>query len=198
MRNKLLKGSILLLCISTSCHAASNKPLQGTWSSKCASDGSGNYNIETFVFKNQNAIYMIQTYSDASCHHKISTLNTYRNYKPGKAVPNLANTKELDYTFKSVTMTYNDPSAVNQANKSEDYGFSNWKINESKEVAGLKRNASAYPEHAQNDKFYTIVKIEKDKLFMGDYASGKGISPNTRLSAIYNVPFNKSNQRARP
>lgn len=188
---KLIRSGLLLTCIFTVCEAAPVDSLQGTWSSKCAADGSGNFNIETFVFKPKNATYSIKTYKDASCTQKISTLDTYRNFKLGNAVPGLANTRELDYDFKSVTMMYNDSAMVNQANQSKYYGLSDWGMNQPKEVAGLKQNNSAFPEHSRGEKFFTIVEIENDKLLMGDYASGKGVSADTRLSKIYDVPFYK-------
>lgn len=190
MKKLFLIKSTLLSALVFSSIAHANE-LSGTWSSICASDGSGKYNIETFEFSEHTAIYAVKTYSDAKCSQKISTLQTYRNYELGKPVTGLPQTRKLTYTFKSVTMAYNDPAAVKAASQAKDYGFDNWVLNSPKEVAKLKRNTSTEPEHYQGEKFYTIVKIEKDRLYMGDYASGKGDSEATRLSQIYKVPFLK-------
>ncbi len=179
---------MITLMFSSIAHASE---LSGTWSSKCAADESGNYNIETFQFSEHTAIYAVKTYSDPQCSHKISTLQTYRNFELGKPVAGLLQTRKLNYTFKSVTMAYNDSAAVKAANQAKDYGFDSWVLNYPKEVAQLKRNNSAYPEHSRGEKFYTIVKIDKNQLYMGDYGSGKGDSEATRLSQIYKVPFIK-------
>jgi hypothetical protein len=166
-------------------------PLLGAWSSRCAPDGSGNFNIETFQFKKNEATYSIKTYYDSNCNNKISTLSTQREYKLGERLPGTADIRKLDYIFKSVYMTYNDQAAVNKANQSRNYGFSNWAVNQPQNVSHLKLSPSASPEHANGEKFYTIVKITTDKLFMGDYDSGKGDSDHTRLSKVYPVPFIK-------
>jgi hypothetical protein len=184
-----------LLSIAQIVKADENHLLAGTWSSKCASDDSGNFIIETFKFADKSASYSVKTYSDSACKKHISTLATYRNFKLGESINKLADTRKLDYTFKSVTMTFTDQLAVANANKLPDYyGFTNWRLNQPKDVAGLKRVNTSNPEHTKGEKFYTIVKIDKNKLYMGDYSSGSGTSDKTRLSTIYNVPFIKEDK----
>lgn len=190
----VLKNCVLISCLWVTCQvslAENNKLLTGTWSSACASDDAGNFNIETFVFSGNSATYSVNTYRDSGCKHAISKLTTYRIFKLGRLVPKLANTRKLDYTFKSVTMTYTSPAAVAVANKNGDYGSRDWTLNLPKNVSGLKRAKSSSPEHAKGEKFYTLVQIHKNKLYMGDYGSGTGASEKGRLSTIYNVPFIK-------
>ena len=64
-------------------------------------------------------------------------------------------------------MAYNDPAAVAAANQAKDYGSSNWMLNQPKAVTGLSRTLSASPEHAKGDKFFTIVKIDKNQSIHG-------------------------------
>lgn len=192
MRKKINLLFCLLCCTFYSSFVLANSHLLvGTWSSTCARDDQGTYNIETFNFSKYRAIYSIKTYADSKCTKPISTLSAYRRYKLGEPISGMKNTRKLDYVFKSVTMTYNNPKAVTLANQNQYYGFTHWKLNRPKVVTNLKRNKEASPEHASGDKFFTIVKIEKDRLYMGDYASGAGTSDKTRLSKIYNVPFIK-------
>lgn len=191
-KNKLLLGVFLSFLFYGSFVLADNDGIIGVWSSACAKDDQGNYNIETFRFsKNNNAVYSIHTYADAQCQEPLSTLSAYRSYQLGEPVAGMENTRKLDYVFKSITMTYKNPQSVAKANKNKNYGFSDWKLNQPKIVTNLKRDKEADREHAMGDRFFTIVKIEKDRLFVGDYASGTGKSANSRLSKIYEVPFVK-------
>lgn len=193
MKSKLgLFCFISLLGISQVTFAENdNDLLTGTWSSACASDHSGNFNREIFNFKGDEATYSIKTYSDSSCKTLISTLKTDRTYQLGDVISGLDNQK-LDYTFKSVTMTYHNAAILASANKAPGYyGFSDWKLNQSKVISGLKKTPSSDAEHAQGEKFFTIVKIDGNKIYMGDYDSGAGTSDQTRLSRIYTVPFIK-------
>jgi len=196
LKYKAIVSTMLgLLSIAQFANADENHLLAGTWSSKCASNDSGSYIIETFKFTDKSAIYSIKTYSDSACKKHISTLATYRNFKLGESIRELADSRKLDYIFKSVTMTFTDESVVADANKLPGYyGSTNWKLNQPKEVSGLKRMNTSNPEHTKGEKFYTIVKIDKNKLFMGDYSSGAGTSDKTRLSSIYNVPFIKEDK----
>ena len=182
------------LALNHACLANENHLLTGVWSSKCASDGTGNFNIETFKFSGNSANYSINTYRDSACKKPISSLKTYRDFKLGAKVNGLPHTRKLDYVFNNVTMTYTDSSVIKEANISPGYyGFTQWKLNQPHDVSGQKRTPSSSPEHSKGEKFYTIVKIDNDKLYMGDYSSGSGASDKTRLSAIYNVPFIKHN-----
>jgi hypothetical protein len=201
MKQKRLKYKAIiftmlsLLSIAQIANADENHLLAGTWSSKCASDDVGSFIIETFKFAGKSASYSVKTYSDSVCKKPISTLETYRNFKLGESTGELANNRKLDYIFKSVTMTFTDQSSVADANKLPGYyGFTNWKLNQPKEVSGLKRMNTSNPEHTKGEKFYTIVKIDKNKLYMGDYSSGAGTSDKTRLSTIYNIPFIKEDK----
>jgi hypothetical protein len=191
-----MKQKILLLTILTSLSVASisladdNSLLAGTWSSKCAANNSGGFTIQTFNFTGNNAAYSVNTYSDSDCRKQISDLISNRTFSLGG--PFKGDTRKLDYVFNSVTMTYTDPSLVQAANAVPGYyGFTNWVLNQPKDVTGLKRIGSSTPEHAKGEKFYTIVKKDNDILYMGDYSSGAGTSDATRLSLIYNVPFIK-------
>ncbi len=200
---KLFKKSLLILAVLLICQLAlagshdkqkannANQLIAGTWSSVCAPDDDGNYIIETFIFSANSANYSINTYRDAYCKQQLSKLTTYRNFILGDKVPNLVNTYKLDYVFNKVTMAFTDSRAVTMANKSKSYGFSNWVINQARNVSGMKRDKTASAEHAVGEKFYTIVQIQKNKLYMGDYASGTGTSAKERLSSIYNIPFLK-------
>jgi hypothetical protein len=199
MKQKLVEKILLLvfmvcaLGISQTSLADENHLITGTWSSACAAGDAGNFVIETFKFAGHSATYSIHTYRDAACTQPLSTLTTYRTFKLGDSVPGLADTRKLDYVFHAVTMTYLDPSIIVEANKSPGYyGFTNWVKDQPKNVANLRRTSSSTPEHHKGEKFYTIVKITSDKLYMGDYDSGAGDSEATRLSAIYKVPFIKA------
>ncbi len=198
-KNQSYKAIILTLLslfgIAQIAHANENNLLAGTWSSQCAPNDTGNFMIETFKFTKNSANYSVKTYDDSVCKKHISTLTTYRDFKLGKLTSKSSNTRNLDYTFKSVTMIFTNPSAVADANKLPGYyGFTNWKLNQSKEILGLKRVNTSNPEHTQGEKFYTIVKIDQNKLYMGDYSSGAGTSDRTRLSVIYSVPFISENR----
>jgi hypothetical protein len=191
-----MKRKILLLTMLTSLNIATisqadeNSLLAGTWSSKCAANNSGGFTIQTFNFTGNAAAYSVNTYSDSDCRKQISDLISNRTYLVNG--PFKSGARKLDYVFNSVTMTYTDPSLVQAANAIPGYyGFTNWVLNQPKDVTGLKRIGSSSPEHAKGEKFYTIVKIDKDILYMGDYSSGAGTSDATRLSLIYNVPFIK-------
>jgi hypothetical protein len=190
---RLFLTTLSLLSVAHISLADENNLLTGTWSSECASNDAGSFIIETFKFANESATYSIKTYSDSACKKHISTLDTYREYTLGEAVKGMPDTRKLDYTFKSVAMTYTDLSSVAAANQLPGYyGFTDWKLNQSKDVSGLKRINSSSPEHSKGERFYTLVKKDKNKLYMGDYSSGAGTSDETRLSAIYNVPFIKT------
>lgn len=184
--------ALISLAFTSSAFGNQNNLISGTWSSECASDNSGHSMTETFYFSGSTATYSIKTYSDMECSAPLSTLTTYRKYKLGNAVPGMANTRKLDYVFNSVTMTYHSQEAVAAANKAPGYyGYTNWKLDQSKDVTGLKKMSGSSSEHAKGEQFYTIVRIDNNKLYMGDYDSGAGTSDKTRLKAIYEVPFIK-------
>ena len=194
MKSKILTALALILLAFTQVSCGNqNHLINGTWSSECAPDDSGHSVIETFHFSGNTATYSVKTYSDTTCSVPISTLITYRNYKLGEAVPGMVNTRKLDYVFNSITMTYNNQETITSANNSPGYyGYTNWELNEPKDVSGLKQMNSSSPEHAKGEKFYTIVRINNNKLYMGNYDSGIGTSDKTRLNAIYEVPFIKA------
>lgn len=191
MKCLLLIIICLLSCAQVSYAEDANKLLSGTWSSKCASDDTGRYNIETFKFSGDTAAYSIKTFTDSACKKLISTMTNHRTFKLGDQVSALQ-AHNLDYTFKSVTYAVNDKGLLKEANQPPGfYQYTHWQLNQARDVSGLKKFASSTIEHEKGKQFFTIVRIEGNKLYMGDYSSGIGDSENTRLSALYNVPFIK-------
>ncbi|MDR3492478.1 MAG: hypothetical protein P4M12_10665 [Gammaproteobacteria bacterium] len=182
--------SLYLLGASQLSFANNNHLLTGTWSSVCAIGDDGKFLIETFVFKNNSAQYSVKSYEDTTCKNLLSTLVTERTFTLGDLIPHSDNIRKLNYIFKSVSMSFSNKSLVTTANSGSGYyGFNNWVINQAKDVSGLRKTSKSDKEHAKGDRFYTIVKIDKNNLYMGDYASGDGASEKTRLSSIYKVPF---------
>lgn len=186
---------IIFLGLSTltSAFASMNSSLEGTWSSVCAKGKDNHYVRETLKFSGNSVIHSINNYADPGCYNPRSSLITFRTFKLGAPVAGLANTRKIDYVVHSVTMTYKDPSMIAPANASPGYyGFTNWKINQPKEISNLKRTINSNrAERAKGEKIFAIVKVDKNKLYIEDYNSGSRTSEATRSTAICKIPFKK-------
>jgi len=156
----------------------------GTWRNSCqqvVQDGEAKHQRTTFNYLGDAVKIERVDYQDSNCSIKSSSLVFTGTF----TVPRMSTTpgvRDIDYTVKSITVTFHTMAAVNRANQMNCLGYSDWQVNVTKDITGTPGISS------QGDKHYDIFKIEADnKLYIGsDEAIGSSSRP-TRLRRFHAI-----------
>ena len=169
---------LLLSCGSDDDTSTSGSGLEGTWE---MTDSRGMTNTETYT---QDTLTRVSVDSDSNVKY-ISTMT----YSTGDAAANPSGAKKIDMTVIDITMTCLTDIGVNAANSSSFYGYSDWKINVPKTIAGRKQDPSDDTTWSRNQVIYSIYKIDGNSFYHGDSSTGDESSDSKRPTALESTPY---------
>jgi hypothetical protein len=159
--------------------------LAGTWVSDCTI--AGPWNIKgNRVYNDVSTTLQVTFYYDKTCFTAWGRTNYEDSYSVGENVANSTTTKNVDFTSRSGTLTITNDAEIADANEGSLYGYTDWKLNEAKDILGRKFNVNSVAERGVGSVDYSIVKIEGNKLYNGDNDTGDGTTPEKRPTAVSN------------
>ena len=167
---------------SSSSSNTASLALDGTWASGCS---KGVKVILTIASLRKDETIAI--YADDSCTSQVAAAHSVTTLEIGDAVPNLENTYALNKTVVTDELKWIGSDSVAQANKTPEYGYTDWADGVFKDISGKKETAtSTYTEPAIGGVEYDIIKESADgtQLNNGDTATGDGTSEAKRPTAI--------------
>jgi hypothetical protein len=110
--------------------ATEEQALTGTWTTSCEIS-SPFYQTKTFSYTSTASSFIYNYYSDSLCTNLIQTLNLSGNTLVEQS-PTDSSINFADINSVTVELTIQDPATVNSYNTSNECGFNNWQINQSK------------------------------------------------------------------
>lgn len=156
----------------------------GTWQDSCqqvVQDGDVKNQKTTFTFYGDTVTIERIDYQDNDCSIKTSSLvftGTYAIHR-GTTLPGV---RDLDYTVKSITVTFHTMAAVNKVNQMKYLGYSDWQVNVTRDITGAPGISS------KGDKLYEIFRIENgNKLYIGSNEAIGSSSRPTSLRRFYAI-----------
>lgn len=90
-----------------------------------------------------------------------------------EATSDLAGWESYSYSYDSIMTTLHQPAIVEAFNRGQIYGYSDWVLNEPKDVAGRKYDATIDAKPAKGAVRVVTVKIETSKFSLAAYKDGK-------------------------
>jgi hypothetical protein len=107
----------------------------------------------------RNRIVTMQLFSDQSCEHMIAFYKSHSSYRISST--GIGN---IDFTIKDLVFTVTDQTTANYYSKYGFFGFTDWKVNIPRNVAGLyfvptdKDERQKMP--AEGKSFYGIQSVD--------------------------------------
>lgn len=131
----------------------------------------------TYVFKGLVSRKTTAIYDDMDCLLPLVTYKETRTITLGSELSSPAGAKEIDIKIKESTATMRSSAAVEEANAIKAFGYSDWKLDEPKNIPGP---FAPEPDESLDDMIYQIFKIQDDQLLTGDPATGGTKNPSER------------------
>ena len=155
-------------------------PLDGLWKQDCRSN-----TIRTESFAGPSVTLEENYFTDAACTKPIMQFKNTGTY--------IVINEQMDFRFVSVSTTLQMDAMVDDFNRRQVCGFTDWKINEEKELAGLIcrffNEATNTQVPKTDDMRYGIYKIKADYLFLGQLTPTKNaLTPEARPTE-WNLQF---------
>ena len=155
---------------SASTGSSDNKlGLEGIWMSPCFRDKNGSttsadyYNFRADGFVTQVIIF----FESDKCapNTELFAVAPIGSYTLGESEEGLS---PLDIQITKQLVVLYDPRLVEEFNKLEYYGYSDWVLNETKDVMG---RTDPNGKVVESNFFYNNVKIENDQLLMTEFST---------------------------
>ena len=157
----------------------------GTWRDSCqqvVQDGEVKHQQTTFRYSGDTVKIERIDYQDENCNIKSSSLVFTGTYAIHRMSTTLPGVKDIDYTVKSITMTFHTMEVVNKVNRMKYLGYSDWQVNVTKDITGAPGISS------KGDKLYEIFRIENgNKLYIGSNEAMGSSSRPTSLRRVYAI-----------
>ena len=167
--------------------------LLGRWEQDCYE-----HKQKTEVFYPEHVSFFENYYVDDRCNQALFTFKSTGAYSlPGPANVDLG-TEKMDFRFEQVEVLLKRQDLVDQFNAEKTCGFSDWVINEAKDITALLCDffSSAKPVHipAAGEMRYGIYKMAGDELYLGRLTLNQnGRSEGTRPTDLDLSPYLKIN-----
>ena len=157
----------------------------GTWQDSCqqvVQDGEVKHQRTTYHYSGDTVTIERIDYQDENCNIKSSSLVFTGTYAIHRMSTTLPGVKDLDYTVKSITVTFHTMAVVNKVNQMKYLGYSDWQVNVTRDITGAPGISS------KGDKRYEIFRIENgNKLYIGSNEAIGSSSRPTSLRRFYAV-----------
>lgn len=162
--------------------SSSATELEGTWASDCTDIGDGYYAIMTRVHSGSARTSTSRLFSDANCAKPMLQYDYEQSFKIGDALAD--GIKKIDITMSKASFTALSPATVAEAKQGKYFGYSDWKKDEPRDIAGKAMTTDDEAEDKVGSVFYTIFKIKDGRLYGGNTSSGSGTSEVNRPTEI--------------
>ena len=168
---------MIFLILSTFAFA---QDVEGTWLQGCR----GNFS-RAEVFQKDVATLYERSYGTANCTNPQMTFTSSGRFVLGDALPIPADAKTIDFTFASVSVTVHADALVQKYNAYNVCGFSNWALNQVKDVSGLRCDFwllhQPVPVPRVGDLRFGIYRVDGENLFFGrNTRENSGLTRETR------------------
>jgi hypothetical protein len=174
--------AILILALSQALACSKDDPNSGTagatdlqrsWESDCLSS----LTKTTATFAPTTLTTRVDSFAATGCTNlSFSRAITY-NYKTTGA--------SLDLSVVSYTLTPTSASWVSQFNTNSECGYTDWTLNQPKEIAGRTCNYFGGVTPAAGSPLYTIYSIQSSVLYLGKLTSSlDGSTPEKRPTTL--------------
>jgi hypothetical protein len=161
-----MKKLAVALLVSSPAHA-----IVGTWVSPCyynnSPDASGDRTDKstrqtTVNFSADSVTTVTKGFNREQCEKHAYTVTSESSYTTTDELQG-----EIDYTVKSIRLSYHLSSSVDELNDIEFCGFNDWKVNEPKEISSKKCFDDLPSLPAPGEKILDRFLIDQNKLFFG-------------------------------
>ena len=188
----VIVAALLGSCGKSSSNAgagSSASELEGVWQTEClvlTTDLTASTYFKIFATYTGNTEKVDQViYSSDNCSVSTQSTTQTSTFTIGDALTTIAGAKKIDSVTQTLTLMLKDAASVTAANTAPlYYGYSDWVLNTSKDIAGKKATDSDEAENAVGVINYDIFKIDGTKLSLGDNDTGTGTSDATRPTAL--------------
>jgi len=157
----------------------------GTWQDSCqqvVQNGEVKHQRTTFHYSGDTVTIERIDYQDENCNIKSGSLVFTGTYAIHRMSTTLPGVKDIDYTVKSITVTFHTMDVVNKVNQMKYLGYSDWQVNVTKDITGAPGISS------KGDKLYEIFRIENgNKLYIGSNEAIGSSSRPTSLRRFYAI-----------
>jgi hypothetical protein len=145
--------------------AGAQAAIDGTWETACInSNNQYGKNVLTVTGANMNQVSY--AYGDAACATQWLTVEMSATAQYGADSQIVAGAKELDVVVSKVYLTGNESRIVDYLNQNTFCGFSDWAINQQKDITGLTCGEETMPK--TGDPYYDIYgQLQDGKLALG-------------------------------
>jgi hypothetical protein len=124
-------------------------------------------------------------FNDSGCLGLVYTDVTKSTYEFAEIEPAIPNTWRIDFTHETVTSTLNRSDIVETANNEQWYGYDDWEVSESKDIAGKSLSPDGDPEWEEESVRYDIIQVKNStELILGDHGSGNRKTEETRPKTL--------------
>ena len=158
--------------------------LVGVWRSPCLGPSGGLYGSTVWQFAPATAELSIIGTQDQACALSMEVSTVSYTYQTRMQVAGLQDTWEVDFVRGASRVRYTTAARVANANMYAAYGFTDWALNVEKDVSGRRYQPQSNPVSMPGTQSYSIYAVRGTTLFMGDFATGDGLTPQTRPAAL--------------
>jgi hypothetical protein len=185
-------SSLILMILTLGCGKddSSSTPTEefsaeGTWRAECEDvEDSGSIRASR-TYSSKKVTMTTFFYNDEECDGEAHAVKTrVYKYEIGDAVSGLTNTYKVDYEVDSIEYELLTSGEVDSCNDLECYGFTDWEVESSKEIAGLELFPGVGLELEIGEEAFNIIKVSGDELYIGDLDTGDGSSDDERPTAV--------------
>lgn len=192
--NRLIKINLLAFIILLSCgdeekdsSNTEDNDLLGVWKTECLKLGEVNTVQMKATFVNDTVVIEITTFGDDVCVIKTFYDRIESKYKIGSTIDN--GLTEVDFTRISHTKTANLDISLEGLNSSKIYGYDDWSVNTSKDIAGRSYTEDEDPEIEFGGMLFSVYQIKNDVLYIGDNSVNKGRTVEERSSTLSDTRY---------
>lgn len=159
--------ALAFFILTISLLASADESITGTWKSNCIPLPKRHSIISTLTFSDTNVTATTQLFADSACATPNLVIVFEGNYQIGQL---FGPGREFDFTPSAVTFTLLNPDVVQYYNANSGCGFSDWKLNETRNVSGKLCPSVQMPTVGLPG--YDIMSIDRGSLRFGVFPQG--------------------------
>lgn len=152
----------------------------GTWRTSCMVDGEISQRVIRVHTDGQMRL-VHSVYYDKLCTVIGTDATLMTSYE---LVDMTTSPYKINYTVDSYTLTIRSESFVDYANTNKFFGYTNWAVGVTKDVAGKSPATGDVPYEAVGDVMYGVYKIKANELYVGDTETLDGTTEAKRPIVI--------------
>lgn len=192
MRTMRYVSRLGLIGISLSFAACGNS-LEGRWETGCVANSAGYYQKGVVTFDDGDGMVGEGSfYSDSACTNKLNTVTQTSTYELFSDVDGLEDTIQVNFIWKTITLTLNSSGQVTAYNGSSTCTYNDWALDTPKDVTGKTCTGTAAGTvtfESAGSTSYDIVKTDDDELQLGKVTTEKNRSSEDKRPTELETTF---------